>query len=186
LLQLVPAVQTPRVTLFRNAARKVFRVLSNRSRERAEGEDYQSMRRKAFRIMVLATIALAGCSEAANQPLSRCEPMVAQICSSEVEAQLRDGTLLVDYSSRPEEARVIPLVVPVFRRDGVLATEVDCYANTNSHTYSIVRSDLAISPESKESVDFLKDQHLCVDQGSYANAEPKGVEIASGLSRSAR
>jgi hypothetical protein len=149
-------------------------------------KDYLSMSSKLFRILALATIALAGCSDAANLPLSSCEPLVAQICSSGVEAQLRDGTLMVDYSSRPEEARVVPFVVPVFRQAGALATEVDCYANTNSHTYSIVRSEIAIPPESQESADFLKRQHLCVDSGSYANAEHKGVEIASGLSLSSR
>jgi hypothetical protein len=141
---------------------------------------------KPFRILALATIALAGCSDAANRPQSSCEPLVAQICSSAAEAQLLDGTLMVGYSFRPEEARVVPFVVPVFRRDGALATEVDCYANTNSHTYSIVRSDLAIPPESKESVDYLERQHLCVDPGSYANAELNNVEIASGLSLSPR
>src|ERR1700691_1164493 len=102
------------------------------------------MSSKTFRILALATIALAGCSEAGNQPLSSCEPMVAQICSSAAEAQLHDGTLMVGYPARPGEAQVVPFVVPVFRQDGALATEVDCYANTDSHTYSIVRSDLAI------------------------------------------
>jgi len=144
------------------------------------------MSSKPFRILALATIALAGCSDVSNRPLSSCEPLVAQICSSGVEAQLRGGALLVDYSSRPEEARVVPFVVPVFRPDGALATEADCYANTNSHTYSIVRSELAIPPESKESADFLKGQHLCVDPGSYVNAQHKDVEIASGLSISPR
>src|SRR5713101_4144918 len=142
------------------------------------------MSRNTSVFLALATVALVSCSTSRPQP--GCKPMVAQICSRAVEAQLHDGTLMVGYSSRPEDARVVPFVVPVFRRDGALAAEVDCYANTNSHTYSIVRSDLAIPPESKESADFLKDQHLCVDPGSYANAEPTGVEIASGPSRSPR
>jgi hypothetical protein len=138
------------------------------------------MSSKSFRILALATVALAGCSEAANRPLSSCEPLVAQICSSGVEAQLHDGTLIVGHLSRPDEARVVPFVVPVFRQDGALATEVDCYANTNSHSYSLVRSDLAIPPATEESIQFLKDQHLCAGAGSYAKHEPSDVRIASG------
>ena len=78
--------------------------------------------------------------------------MAAQICARAAEAQLHDGALMVGYLSRPEEAQVIPFVVTVLRQDGALAVEVDCYANTDTHTYSIVRSDIAISPES-QSVD---------------------------------
>jgi hypothetical protein len=143
------------------------------------------MSSKPFRILALATIALAGCSEAANRRLSSCEPMVAQICSSAAEIQLHDGTMMVGYSSKPEDAQVVPFVVPVFRPDGALAAEVDCYVNTDSHTYSVVRSGIAIPPESQASVDFLRDRHLCVDQGSYAGLEPTRVQIASG-SASAR
>lgn len=141
---------------------------------------------EAFKILVLATIGLAGCSEVADQPLSSCEPMVAQICSSAAEAQLHDGTLMVGYSSGSEEARVVPLFVPVFRQDGALAMEVDCYANTDSHTYSIVRSELAIPPASQESVDFLRNRHLCADESSYAKDEQPRVETASALPLSAR
>jgi hypothetical protein len=137
------------------------------------------MSRNTFGFLALAAIALAGCST--SSPQSSCEPMVAQICSSAVEAQLHDGTLTVGYSSRPEDARVVPFVVPVFRPDGALATEVDCYANTDSHTYSIVRSDLAIPPESQESIDFLSDRHLCADEGSYAQDELSRVATASAL-----
>jgi hypothetical protein len=135
------------------------------------------MSRNTFGFLALAAIALAGCSQSLQQ--FRCEPMVAQICSSAVEAQLHESTLTVGYSSRPEEARVVPFVVPVFRQDGALATEVDCYANTDSHTYSIVRSDLAIRPESQESIDFLRDRHLCADEGSYAEDERPRVATAS-------
>src|SRR6266481_1685313 len=135
------------------------------------------MSNKVFRIFALATIALAGCSGAAIRSVSSCEPMVAQICSRAAEAQLRDGTLMVGYFSRPEEAQVIPFVVPVFTADGALATEVDCYANTDSHTYSIVRSDLAIPPASQESSDFLRDRHLCADPRSYARVEHPRVQM---------
>lgn len=143
------------------------------------------MNRNTFAVLAL-TISLAGCSQAALQPRPNCELMTAQICSRAEEAQLHDGTLTVSDSFRPEEPRVVPFVVPVLRPDGVLAAEVDCYANTDSHTYSIVRSDLAIPPASLESVDFLTSRHLCADEGSYAARERPHVETASALPLSSR
>ena len=140
-----------------------------------------------FRVLALvAAIALAGCSEAAVEPRLSCDLMTAPICSHAAEAQLQDGTLTVSYSFRPDEARVVPFVVPVFRPDGGLAAEVDCYANTDSHTYSIVRSDLAIPPASRESVDFLTSRHLCAADESYAARERPHVETASALPLSSR
>jgi hypothetical protein len=124
------------------------------------------MSRNVFGSLALAAIALSGCST--SRPQSSCAPVVAQICSRAAEARLHNGTLMVGYSSRPEEAEVVPFVVPMFREDGVVAAEADCYANTDTHTYSIVRSDLAIGPASQESVDFLRNRHLCTDEGSYA------------------
>jgi hypothetical protein len=132
-------------------------------------------------LAITAAITVAGCSEAAIQPQARCKLMSAQICSHATESQLHDGTLTVSYSFRPEDARVVPLVVPIFRPDGVLAAEVDCYANTDSHTYSIVRSDIAIPPASQESVDFLRNRHLCADDGSYADDGYSRVETASAV-----
>jgi Prokaryotic membrane lipoprotein lipid attachment site len=132
-------------------------------------------------LAITAAIALAGCSESASQPHATCELMTAQICSRAAESKLHDGTFTVSYSFRPEEARVVPFVVPVMRPDGVLATEVDCYANTDSRTYSIVRSDLAIPPGSEESLDFLRARHLCADEGSYAKDERSRVETALSL-----
>jgi hypothetical protein len=137
------------------------------------------MKRNAFGFLALAAIALCGCST--SRPQSSCEPLVAQVCASTAEAQLHDGTLMVGYSLRPTEAQVVPFVVPVLRQDGALATEVDCYANTDSHSYSIVRADLAIPPESQESVDFLRHRHLCADEGSYAEGEHPRVETASAI-----
>ena len=141
-----------------------------------------------FRVLALAlaATALAGCSEAAVLPTPNCDLMTAQICSRAAEARLEDGTLTVSYSFRPEEARVVPFVVPLFRPDGVLAAEVDCYANTDSHAYSIVRSDLAIPPASRESVDFLTSRHLCAEEESYASRERSYVETASALPLSSR
>ena len=136
------------------------------------------MRRNILKLFAIAAIALAGCSETAVQPQQSYELMTAPICSRAAEAKLHDGTMTVSYSFRPEDARVVPFVVPVFRQDGVLAAEVDCYANTDSHSYSIVRSDLAIAPTSEESVDFLRDRHMCVDDGSYVNEQHHRVETA--------
>ena len=132
-------------------------------------------------LVLAAAFGLAGCAASAVQPQASCELMTEQICSLAAETQLHDGALEVSYAFRPEEARVVPFVVPVTGKDGVLAAEVDCYANTDSHSYSIVRSDLAIPPESQESVDFLRDRHLCADESSYAKGERPGVETASAL-----
>ena len=75
---------------------------------------------------------------------------------------------------------MVPLVVPVIRQDGVLAAEVDCYVNTDSRSYSLVRSTLAIAPTSEESVDFLEARHLCSDHGSYAEDDRQRLATASG------
>jgi hypothetical protein len=134
----------------------------------------------------LFAIALAGCSEVAVRPQPSCDLMTAQICSRAAEAQLHGGALAVRYAFEPEDARVVPFVVPVFRPDGALAAEVDCYANTDFHSYSIVRSDLAIPPESERSVDFLRERHLCADEGSYARDGHSRVQTASALPLVAR
>jgi hypothetical protein len=145
----------------------------------ALSQEYKSTRRKTLGSLAVVAIALTGCSASTGQPQLSCELKTAQICSSAAEAQLHDGTLTVGYSSRPDDAQVVPFVVPVFRQDGVLAAEVDCYANTDSRTYSLVRSDLAIPPQSEESVDFLRARHLCADEGSYTENQHPSVETAS-------
>ncbi len=137
------------------------------------------MRRNALRFLALMAFGFAGCSEAGTRPLSTCEPMVAQICSSAAEAELKHDNLAIGYSSRPDEVRVVPFVVPVFRQDGALATEVNCYASADSHTFSIVRSDLAIPHLSQESIDFLNDRHLCADKGFVAEVENPGLQMVS-------
>jgi hypothetical protein len=153
----------------------------NRTLDASREEGVQLMKISLEFLAIAAAIALAGCAESASQPYPSCELMTAQICSRAAESKLHDGTLTVSYSFRPEEARVVPFVVPLMRPDGVLATEVDCYANTDSRTYSIVRSDLAIPPRSDESVDFLRTRHLCTDDGSFAKDEGSRVETASTL-----
>jgi hypothetical protein len=134
------------------------------------------MAKKSFGIQLVVAIALAGCSKLASQPQSSCEVMVEQICSRAAQAQLLEGTLPVSYSSRPEEPQVVPFIVPVSQQNGALAAEVDCYVNTDSHHFSIVHSDLAIPPESEESVDFLRGRHLCADAGSFAKGEDLRLE----------
>lgn len=123
---------------------------------------------KPSRILTLgALVALAGCSASARSPQSSCEVMTESICSRVAGAQLHDGTLTVSYASRPNDERVVPFVVPVFRTDGVLAAEVDCYANTDSRSFSLIRSNLAIPPSSQDSVNFLRDRHLCAEEQYY-------------------
>ena len=133
---------------------------------------------KSTKLLTLAVVgALAGCSASAKQPRASCEVMTEPICSRVAETRLNDGTLTVNYASRPSDARVVPFVVPVFRTDGILAAEVDCYAYTDTRIYTIVRSDLAIPPSSQESVDFLRDRHLCAEKGLYTeNTTPGGNE----------
>jgi hypothetical protein len=136
----------------------------------------RTMTKKSLVIQMVVAIALAGCSELASSPQSSCEVMVEQICSTAAAAQLLDGTLAVNYSSRPEEPQVVPLIVPVSQQNGALAAEVDCYVNTESRNFSIVHSDLAIPPRSEESVEFLRSRHLCADTGSYAKGPDLRLE----------
>jgi hypothetical protein len=70
-------------------------------------------------------------------------------------------------------------VVPLFRTDGVLAAEVDCYANTDSRSFSLIRSNLAIPPSSQESVNFLRDLHLCAREESYAENASSNVDTTA-------
>ena len=132
-------------------------------------------------LVLAAAFGLAGCAASAVQPHASCDLMTAQICSAAAEAQLSEGALAVSYAPKADDAQVVPFVVPVFRSDGVLAAEVDCYANTNSHRYSMVRTEIAIAPSSDESVEFLRGQHLCADDGAYAEgAEPGAGLLADG------
>ena len=132
-------------------------------------------------LVLAAAFGLAGCAASAVQPPATCELMTAQICSAAAEAQLSEGAMAVSYTPRADDAQVVPFVVPVFRTDGVLAAEVDCYANTNSHRYSMVRSEIAIAPSSDASVEFLRGRHLCADDGAYAaGAEPGAGLLADG------
>ena len=125
---------------------------------------------KSTKLLMLAAVgaALAGCSATPKQPQPGCEVMTEPICARVAEAHLNDGSQTLRSSSPRNDSRVVPFVVPIFRTDGVLAAEVDCYANTDTRTYAIVRSEIAIPPSSQESVDFLKERHMCAQNGLYA------------------
>jgi len=121
------------------------------------------MRRKLFGGIVMAALFLEGCSALSNRQETACELKVTEICSAAAERQLPGAILAVDNTSRPREAHVVPYVVPVLQPDGTLATEVDCYANTDLRTYSIVHSAIAIPPTSHKELSFLRSEHLCID-----------------------
>ena len=126
------------------------------------------MRRALFGVVALATVFLQGCAGLTNRQEAVCELKVTEICSNAAKAQLHGAILPVNSTSRPQEAHVVPYVVPIFQPDGTLATEIDCYANTDSRTYSIVHSAIAIPPASQEELGFLRAQHFCTDKdGAY-------------------
>jgi hypothetical protein len=143
----------------------------------AQSKEKQNQMNAKGLLVLAAAFGLAGCATSAVQPQGSCELMAAQICSKAAEAQLSEGALAVSYTPRPDDAQVVPFVVPVFRTDGVLAAEVDCYAKTDSHTYSMVRSETAIAPSSDESVEFLRGRHLCADDGAYAGGAAPGAGL---------
>lgn len=127
------------------------------------------MEKAAFGTLVLVAIALAGCSTQANRPRPTCALAVTQICMAAAETRFTAGVrmtadALMTGDAFPAEERVVPYVVPVLQPNGSLAAEVDCYANTDFRTFSIVHSAVAIAPESPAAVDFLREQRLCTDQ----------------------
>jgi hypothetical protein len=121
------------------------------------------MQKTLFGVLALATVFLQGCSDLTNRQEATCELKVTEICSDAAEAQLHGAILPVNSTSRPREAQVVPYIVPVFQPDGTLATEVDCYANTDLRTYSIVHSAIAIPPTSQKELGFLRAEHFCTD-----------------------
>lgn len=70
-------------------------------------------------------------------------------------------------SSRANDAKTVPFVVPMFRSDVVLAVEVDCSADTDFRTFSVSKPEVTIPPSSEESVNFLRSRHLCREERSY-------------------
>jgi hypothetical protein len=126
--------------------------------------------RKTFTVLALAAVALAGCSEQTSRPRQNCALEVTQICMAAAQIQFTAGVRMVGDKSPAGEVQLVPYVVPVTRPDGALAAEVDCYANTDFSTFSIIHSQVAIAPVSQDAVDFLRERHLCtdVDTGSLA------------------
>src|SRR5271166_4690862 len=131
--------------------------------------------------LVLAAIALAGCSDQAvtmtrEQP--RCELVVSDICSMAMQSQMLEGVVNASDTSKPEEARLEPFVFPLLLPDGRPAAIVDCYVNTNMRTLSLIHSELSIPPQSKDAIDYLRNQHLCADEGSYTEDKHNRFETA--------
>ena len=144
-----------------------------------------------FTSLALAAIAVAGCSDQAmtmtrDQP--RCELVAADICSMAMQSQEPVPVMNATDTLKPDEARVEPLVVPLLLPNGRPAAMVDCYVNTNMRTFELVQSDLSIPPRSKDAIDYLRDQHLCADDESYAEDKHNRFETASAFlsSRSGR
>jgi uncharacterized lipoprotein YbaY len=125
---------------------------------------------RVFGLFALTAIALAGCSARATGPGLSCALEVTQICVAGAETQFTSGVRMADDSEwllvghSTKEAQVVPYVVPVLQPDGTLATEVDCFANTDFRSFSIVRAQVAIPPESTSSVAYLRARHLCADE----------------------
>ena len=137
-----------------------------------------------FTCLALGAIALAGCSDQAltmtrEQP--RCEIIVADVCSMATQSRMLEGVMNASDTSKPDEPRLEAFVIPLLLPGGRPAAIVDCYVNTNMRTFSLVHSELSIPPQSKDAIDYLRDQHLCADQGSYAQDKLDRFETASAF-----
>lgn len=134
--------------------------------------------------LMLAAIALAGCSDqsvTAGREPSRCELMATDICSMAMQTRMLKGVVNASDTSKPEEARVLPFVIPLLLPNGRPAAVVDRYVNTDLRTFSLVHTELSIPPRSKDAIDYLRDQHLCADQKSYAEDKYNRLETASAF-----
>ena len=143
-----------------------------------------------FTGLALAAIALTGCSYQAatmtrDQP--RCELVAADICSMAMQSQKLVPVNTTD-TLKPDEARVEPLIVPLLLPNGRPAAVVDCYVNTDMRSFELVYTVLSIPPRSKDAIDYLRGQHLCADEESYAEGKHNRFETASAFlsSRSRR
>jgi hypothetical protein len=132
----------------------------------------------------LAAIVLAGCFDqtvTAGREPSRCELVATDICSMPMQTRMLEGVVNASDTSKPDEARVVPFVIPLLLPNGRPAAVVDCYVNTDLRTFSLVHTELSIPPRSKDAIDYLRDQHLCADQGSYAEDKYNRLETASAF-----
>jgi hypothetical protein len=141
------------------------------------------MSKIGFTSLALAAIALAGCSDqtvTASREQPRCELMVVDICSMAMQSRMLEGMVNASNTSKPD-TRLEAFVIPLLLSNGRPAAIVDCYVNTNMRTFSLVHSELSIPPRSKDAIDYLRDQHLCADEGSYTEDTHNRFETASAL-----
>ena len=101
-----------------------------------------------------------------------------------MQSQMLDAVMNASDISKPAEAHVEPLVIPLLLPNGRPAAVVDCYVNTNMRTFEVVRTVLSIPPRSKEAIDYLRDKHLCTENGSYAEDKHNRFETASAFAPS--
>jgi hypothetical protein len=137
-----------------------------------------------FTSLALAAIALAGCTDqtvTASREQSGCELVATEICSMAMQTRMLEGPVNASDTSKPDAARLEAVVIPLLLPGGRPAAIVDCYVNTNIRTFSLVHSELSIPPRSKDAIDYLRDQHLCADQGSYAENKHNRFETASAF-----
>jgi hypothetical protein len=142
------------------------------------------MSKIGFTGLALAAIALAGCSDqtvTASREQPRCELMVADVCSRAMQSRMLEGGMNASDTSKPDEARVVPFVIPLLFPNGRPAAVVDCYVNTDMRAFSLVHTELSIPPRSKDATDYLRDQHLYADEGSYAEDKHNRLETASAF-----
>jgi len=139
------------------------------------------MSKISFIGLVLAAIALAGCSDqgvTVSREQPRCKLMVADICSMAMQSRMLEGVMNASDTSKPDEARLEAFVIPLLLPDRQPAAIVDCYVDTNMRTFSLVHSELSIPPRSKDAIDYLRNQHLCADEGSYTEDKHNRFETA--------
>jgi hypothetical protein len=142
------------------------------------------MSKIGFTGLALAAIALAGCSDqtvTASREQPRCELMVADVCSRAMQSRMLEGGMNASDTSKPDEFLLEAFVVPISLPDRLPAAIVDCYVNTNTRTFSLVHSELSIPPRSRDAVDYLRDHHLCADEGSYTEDQHHRLETASAF-----
>ncbi len=96
-----------------------------------------------------------------------------------MQTRMLEGVVNASDTSKPDEAHLEAFVIPLLLANGRPAAIVDCYVNTNMHMFSLVHSELSIPARSKDAIDYLRNQHLCADQGSYPEDKHTRFETAS-------
>ncbi len=122
--------------------------------------------RIALGVVALCSLMLSACSgqeELSDRQPPKCHLLASEVCGDIMEAGLHTGATPISDTARLENARVLPLVIPVSLPNGDLAAVIDCYVNTDLRSYSIVRARVAIPPRSPRAVEYLRDQQLCAE-----------------------